>query len=73
MATYEIVRYYEDDRRPRVMQRGLSEEQARKWCNDPETSSYTAKAPRGCEGKEKRIDKWHDEKRHWFDAFRKAA
>lgn len=67
-ATYEIIRFYEDlDRHPRVMRTGLTREQAVKHCEDPETSSYTAK--HCCHGSQKLIDKWHNEKRHWFDSF----
>lgn len=73
METYEIVRYYENiNRKSRVIQRGLSLEQARAWCNDPETSSMTAKAPKGCGGNTAKIDRWHDAQKHWFDGFRKS-
>ena len=63
-----IIRFYEDGG-SRIVKRGLTEEQAKAWCNDPETSSYTAKAPRGCENNPDKIAKWHKEKRHWFDGF----
>lgn len=68
-----IVRFYEDmDRGTNgrtIIKRGLTEEQAKKWCSDPETSSYTAQPPRGCGGNEEKIAKWHEEKKHWFDGF----
>lgn len=71
--TYNIRRFYENPNRDsRVVQRGLSLEQAKKWCNDPETSSYTAKAPKGCEGNEKKIERWHEKNKHWFDGFERA-
>lgn len=69
--TYEIVRFYENkEKQNRVRQRGLSLEQAKKICADPETSSMTAKAPKGCEGNEKKIKRWHEKQKHWFDGYR---
>lgn len=48
MATYKVVRFYRDneDLNRTVVTRGLTLEQARAHCNDPETSSSTA--TRGC-------------------------
>lgn len=69
---YNIVRFYEDGRNRRVVARVYGIKAAKKWCNDPETSSYTAKSPRGCNGKEEKIEQWHKEKRHWFDGFERA-
>ena len=42
--TYKIVRFYRDDEELNrtVVTRGLTLEQARAHCNDPETSSSTA-------------------------------
>jgi hypothetical protein len=65
----KIVRFYEDDRPAKIIKTGLTLEQAKAHCNDPETSSYTAKSPRGCEGNEKRIAEWHKKNKHWFDGF----
>ena len=65
----KVVRFYEDDRPAKIIKTGLTLEQAKAHCNDPETSSYTAKSPRGCEGNEKRIAEWHKKKKHWFDGF----
>lgn len=45
--SYNIIRYYSDSRHPRIMQRGLTLDQAQKWCNDLETSSKTARRGRG--------------------------
>ncbi len=39
---YKIVRnYFDSDRRPRTIKRGLTLEQAQQHCQDPETSSST--------------------------------
>ena len=35
--SYQIIRYFRDDRQPRVMQRGLSLATARLHCMQPET------------------------------------
>ena len=67
---YEIVRFYQDDRPARIIQKNLSKEKAVEWCLDPETSSMTAKKPRGCESDQAQIDRWHAENKHWFDAWR---
>lgn len=46
--TYAIYRYYSKEGRPaRLMRRGLTLKQAQEHCNDPETSSKTAKRGRG--------------------------
>lgn len=69
--TYKIIRFYQNDRRPRVQRRGLTLEQAQKWCTDPETSSQTARAPRGCDGDERKIERWNDKQKHWFDGYQR--
>lgn len=66
---YNIRRFYEDDRESKVIAKGLTLEEAREWCNDPETSSYTASSPKGCGNDPKKIAKWHEKKKHWFDGF----
>lgn len=66
--TYKIIKFFEDGRQ-RVIRRGLDLEQARQICNDPETSSMTAKKPRGCAGNEAQIERWHDAQKHWFYGF----
>lgn len=38
--SYQIVRHYQRGGK-RIIARGLSLEQAQKWCRDPETSSST--------------------------------
>lgn len=71
MKYYEIVKFYQDeDKHPRVLQRNYSLEEARKYCDDPELDSKTAKQPKGCGGDEKLIQKWNDEHKHWFVGFR---
>ena len=69
MPTYTIKRIYEDGRSPRVIKRGVTLEKARAHCSDPETSSITAKAPRGCGGNSEIIAAWHGENMHWFDSY----
>lgn len=66
---YKIVRFYQDGRPSRTIRRGLTLAEARRHCNDPETSSYTAHSPRGCGGNERRQAKWLDQQKHWFDGF----
>ena len=43
--------------------------EAQEICNDPETSSMTASKPRGCNGSESLIEKWHARQAHWFYGF----
>ena len=71
MKTYSIVRFYEDpDRENKVIRTGLTLEEARKWCEDPETSSYSATPPKGCGDDDRKIVRWHRAQKHWFDGFR---
>jgi len=35
--TYKIIRFYKADRKPRVMQKGLTLKAAQAHCNDPKT------------------------------------
>jgi len=43
MATYRIVRMFQDEDVPsRIIKRHLTLEEAQEWCRDPETSSRTA-------------------------------
>lgn len=66
---YKIVRFYQNERRPRTMAKSLTLEAARKWCNDPETSSSTARKPKGCDGDEAMIERWNEKQKHWFDGY----
>ena len=66
---YNIIRFYQDDRPSRIIRRGLTLEEAKRHCKDPETSSYTAKSPRGCGGNSKLQAKWFKLEKHWFDGF----
>lgn len=70
---YNIVRFYEDEQRDRrVIATVYGLKEARKWCNDPETSSYTAKPPRGCGGNKEKIEKWHKQNKHWFEGYERV-
>ena len=63
MSTYRIIRLHKDDYKPRVLSRGLTLEEAQRWCRDPETSSST------CEGETgKAYTEIHGA---WFDAYEK--
>lgn len=66
--TYKIVRFYEEGGY-KVIKEGLTLDEAKEHCNDPETSSYTAQAPNGCAEDEELISQWHKEHKHWFDGF----
>jgi hypothetical protein len=62
-ATYKIVRNYKDDHPSKVQDTGLSLEEAREWCKDPETSSSKCKKPENVK---------HTEKYGaWFDGYDK--
>ena len=41
MSTYKVMRFYADNRERRVLQTGLTLDEAQEHCNDPETSSRT--------------------------------
>lgn len=63
MTTYQIVRFYATKGQRRVLNRGLTLEQAQEHCNNPETSSTTCK-------------KWSNVRRtkkygQWFDGYQK--
>lgn len=62
MTTYRIVRNYEDESkapRLRTIQRGLTLEQAKAYCESPEASSRTAKG-RSAMYRTKLRGPWHD-------------
>ena len=70
MRLYNIRRFYENENREsRIVRRGLTLEEAREHCSDPETSSYSASSPKGCGNDEQKEAKWHEKKKHWFDGF----
>jgi hypothetical protein len=54
---YDVYRYYEDGRKPRLQATGLDIEQAKKYCSDVLSSSKTH--PKGKNGL----------KCEWFDGF----
>lgn len=66
MTQYKVVKFYQADRKAQVMRTGLTEAEAQKMCQDPETSSRTAKQPKGCYGNEAQIERWNEKKKHWF-------
>jgi hypothetical protein len=58
--SYKIVRFYFDAGiRKRVIERGLSLEQAQAHCSDPETSSKTCTSKVGRE-RTRRVGDWFD-------------
>lgn len=60
--TYKIIRNYFDDNVPRkVMAEGLTLEEAKEWCRDPESSSKTCQFGENAE----HTDKYGE----WFDGF----
>lgn len=63
---YEVVRFYQDGRKPRVQKRNVTRVQAEAWCDDPETSSKTA-SKYASMTKRSNLDK---KQAHWFDGFR---
>lgn len=64
---YEAVKFWQHpDKKPKVLRRDLTLEEARKFCDDPEQSSMTAHPPKGCGGDERKIQKWHEKQKHWF-------
>ena len=60
-ATYEIVRFYKDGHEPEVVERGLSRDEAKEYCEDDETSSKTCEKPENV--------KRTEEKGEWFCGF----
>jgi hypothetical protein len=73
--TYEVVKFTQRGTRPRVQYRNLTLAEAQKKCKDPETSSRTARAPRGCLNSkgfinEAKVQRWHNLGKHWFYGYR---
>ena len=58
--TYKIVRTYQYYRNNRIIKTGLTLEQAKAWCNNPETSSSTATKPQA-KRRTERLGAWFDE------------
>lgn len=63
--SYKVVRYYQNNRKPRTQAKDLTLEQAQAHCSDPETSSKTAKKHAGMT-KQKNLDRKYG---HWFDGY----
>lgn len=66
---YEVVKFSQTGK-TQVITIGLTELEAQKICQDPETSSMTARKPRGCDGDVAQIERWHSESKHWFYGYR---
>jgi len=59
-STYSIIRMFQDEDQPsRVIKQGLTLEQAKAHCSDPETSSSTCTNPIGLDRTE-RLGRWFD-------------
>lgn len=62
--TYRIIRLYGPRPvRRRILKRGLTLEQAQRYCSDPETSSSTSTNPK--------VRRKHEAGYCWFDGFEK--
>lgn len=59
MATYKIIRKYAKGYKSRVIERGLTLEEAQAWCKDPETSSHTCSEPRNVR-RTRQVGPWFD-------------
>ena len=66
---YEVVKFTQKGQQS-VIRIGLTEKEAQKICQDPETSSVTARTPKGCNGNEKQIQRWQELNKHWFYGYR---
>lgn len=77
MTEYEVIRFSQNGRQ-RLIKGGVSLSEAQKICSDPETSSMTATAPRGCKQRnsnminQAKVQRWHDLNKHWFYGYREA-
>lgn len=69
MTFYEVVKFTQTGKQT-VVRIGLTKREAQKICQDPETSSMTARYPKGCDGNEKMINRWHEKQKHWFYGYR---
>ena len=64
MATYKIVRFYEDtNKRERTIETGLSLEQVQEHCSSPESDSRTTTTKQAVTRRNGA----------WFDGFRKES
>lgn len=68
---YEVVKFFQKGGNT-IIRHSVSLEEAQRICSDPETSSMTASKPKGCDGNEAMIDRWHDKQKHWFYGFREV-
>lgn len=58
-TTYKITRFYADDTPRRVIKTGLTLDEAREHCTDPETSSRTATSA-AAKARTKKHGAWFD-------------
>jgi hypothetical protein len=56
---YKIIRFFKNGRKARVIKTGLTQEEAQKHCEDPETSSSTATSAKA-QRYTKRYGPWFD-------------
>lgn len=59
MRKWEVVRHFFRSNRKQVVAVFLTEEQAQRWCSDPETSSSTCKGKVG-RARTRRSGPWFD-------------
>lgn len=69
MKMYEVFKISQDGKQ-QIITTGLTEKEAQKICSDPETSSMTARSPKGCDSNEAQINRWHEKQKHWFYGYR---
>jgi len=58
-AHYNIVRFYQNSYRRRIIRERVTLEQAQRHCNDPETSSSTCTSKAG-KARTRRVGRWFD-------------
>lgn len=70
---YNIINFPQGNKRARIIKRNVTLAEAQRICNDPETSSTTARKPKGCEGDEAIIERWNEKQKHWFYGYDDAG
>ena len=68
---YNVVRFAQSGNR-RIIKRNVTLKEAQAICNDPDTSSHTARKPQGCDGDGAMINRWSAAGKHWFYGYEKA-
>lgn len=69
---YHVIRFSQGGK-SMIVKRNVTLEEAQRICNDPETSSHTARKPKGCEGDEAMIERWSEKQKHWFYGYDDAS